>query len=123
MFRSLLDLSENQSFVVIDFHKFGNKVITQNNNIITHDAFVRVDVSIHESAVVAWTIIVKIMIDTDSEAIIIYGLYLSSLDQALAHKIIGRRGRTHGARIVSTQAKNEIIKRVMRVNNDYKIVL
>ncbi len=114
-FINLLDLSENHIFVVIFFHRLGKIVMIQKKSIITHEALVSVFVSIPESTVVACTSIVKMIIDTERAAMMIYGLYLSSLDQALAPNIIGRSGRTQGARIVSIQAKNEMINRVMRL--------
>jgi hypothetical protein len=85
----------------------------QKKIMITQEAFVSVFVSIHESTVVAWTNIVNMIIETDKEAIIIYGLDLSSPAPALAPNITGKSGSTHGARIVSIQAKNEISKSVI----------
>jgi hypothetical protein len=51
---------------------------------------------------------VKIIIETRSEAMIIYGLFLSS-DRALLPSISGKTGNTQGAKIVNTHAKNDKI--------------
>lgn len=110
---SLLDLSENHILVVTFFHKFGNIVIIQNSNIMIHEACLRMSVHIHERTVVACTIIVKIIIERDSEPIIIYGLYLFVDDHADAHSIIGSKGKTQGASIVSIPAKKDIINKAI----------
>jgi len=114
--RSLLEPSESQSFVVIFFQRLGKIVIIQKNIIMTPENFVSVFVSIPESTVVACNNIVKIMIDTESEAIIIYGLDLSLLSPALAPSITGSKGSTHGARIVRIPAKNDTMSNVIIIN-------
>ena len=86
----------------------------QKNIIIIPETFVRFFGSTPDRTVVAWIIIVNIIIETDSEAIMIYGFDLLSHDPALAQSITGRSGRTQGASIVSIPAKNEIIKRVIK---------
>ena len=53
------------------------------------------------------------IIENHKEAIIIYGLDLFSASLTLAHKITGKSGKTHGARIVKTQARNDTINNVI----------
>ena len=58
----------------------------------------------------------KATIETIKDSIIIYGLYLSSDSVVEAHKITGNKGKTQGARIVNTQAKNDTTSKVI-INN------
>ena len=110
-----LDLSENPNFVERFFHKFGNIVIIQNNIKITHENNFHTIGSTHINTVEAFSNKENNIIDKESEPIIIYGLNLSSASAAQAQRITGNNGNTHGARIVSTQAKNDTINNVIRI--------
>jgi len=55
------------------------------------------------------------IIERAREAIITNGHFLSSGFSILPERIIGRSGSTHGARIVSTQAKKEMSKSVIGI--------
>ena len=67
----MLDLSENHNFVEIFFHKFGKIVITQNKiNIIQENNF-QIIGSTHINIVDAFSNNENIIIDTQSEIIII----------------------------------------------------
>lgn len=113
--RSLFELSENQSFVLMFFQRLGKRVIIQNNTIIVQEIYFKKPVPIHESMVVACTIIVTIIIETESDAIIMYGLDLLAAFPALAQRITGKSGRTQGASMVSIPAKKETIINVIIV--------
>ena len=58
------------------------------------------------------------MIETLSEAMIIYGLYLSLESSTEAPSITGKSGNTQGAKIVRTQDKNETISNDIGKNKE-----
>jgi len=111
--RFWFDLSENHNLVERFFHTFGNKVIIQNNINITHENNFQTIGSTQIKTVDALSSRENKIIENHNEAIIMYGLYLSSESVAHAHRITGNNGRTHGARIVNTQAKNDTINNVI----------
>ena len=109
----VLDFSDNHILVEKSFHKLGNIVINQNNiKIIQENNFHTIG-STHMNNVEALSRRENIIIDIQRDNIIIYGLNLSLVSDAEAHKIIGKSGNTHGARIVNTQARNDIINNVI----------
>jgi len=108
-----LDLSENHNFVDRVFHKLGKIVIIQNNIKITHENNFQTIGSTHIKIVVAFSNNENSIIDILSDSIIIYGLLLFDESVAHAHNITGKSGNTHGANIVSTPAKNDIISSVI----------
>ena len=113
----LLDLSENHNLVERFFHKLGNIVIIQNNiKIIQENNFHTIG-STQINTVEAFNNKENKIIDIDRDAIIIYGLYLSLESAAQAHKITGKSGKTHGARIVNIQARNETINKLIMFLN------
>jgi len=65
------------------------------------------------STVLAFKSIENRRTDTESEAIIIYGVYLFLASSTEAPSIIGRSGRTHGANTVSTPEKNAMSSSVI----------
>ena len=87
----------------------------QNNTIIVPEIYFKKPVPTHDNSAVACTIIVTIIIETESDAMIIYGLDLLAVSQALAQRITGKSGRTQGASIVSIPAKKETIINVIIV--------
>ena len=107
------DFHENHNFVETFFHKFGNIVIIQKNMIIIPEISFQTIGSTHIKIVEAFKSKENITTENISDAIIIYGLYLSSESELLAQSITGSNGKTHGVRIVKTQAKNDTISKVI----------
>lgn len=107
----IFDLSDNQSLVVIFFHRFGKIVIIQNIiKIIQLKSFHTIG-STHINKVDAFNNNENIIIEILSDIIIIYGLDLLSNSCILLQRIIGKSGKTHGASIVKIPAKKEIISK------------
>lgn len=102
----MLDFWSNHILEDIFFHKFGNIVMIQKIKIINQDILVKIDLSNHIKRVVAFNNSENIIIETESDAIIIYGLALLSCNDE--PRIIGKSGKTQGARTVNIPAKNEI---------------
>ena len=119
--KAWLDLFHKPIFVEKLSHKCGNMVIIQNPIKITQEKSFQTIGFTQINIVEAFKSSEKIIIDTHKEAIIIYGLYLSLTSVAEAHKITGKSGKTQGAKIVSTQAKNDTISKVIMIF--YKIKL
>lgn len=112
LYNALLDLVSNQSFRDIFFHKSGNNVIIQ-SQIINHPE--NIDQKLCGTVikrVVAFNNIEKSIIEIANEAIIIYGHFLL-LSSTLQAKIIGKRGKTHGASIVKTPAIKETKSKII----------
>lgn len=101
----LFELSD--IFQEIFFHKFGKIIIHQKNIKIPPLILFQIRGSTHKNKVEAFKSIEKIIIEMIRDRIIIYGLYLSLLSAILTHKITGKSGSTHGAKMVKTHAKNE----------------
>ena len=64
-------------------------------------------------AVEPFKIRVKMNTETDNAAIMTNGLFLFAASVTLDPSTTGKRGRTHGASMVSTPAINEMMKKVM----------
>jgi hypothetical protein len=111
-----LDLSESHIFVEKFFHKFGKIVIIQNSIKITQENNFQTIGSSHIKIVDTFNKSENITIEIAKENIIIYGLDLFFEFSTDAHNIIGKSGNTHGASIVSTHAKNDIINNVILFN-------
>ena len=101
--------AEFENFPDIFFQIFGNKVIIQKNTIIIPDAIFKYFSGVQINNVVAFNNNVKTSTEKASERIIIYGLDLLSASPAEAHNITGKSGKTQGAKIVRTPAKNDKI--------------
>lgn len=108
-----LDLSDNHSFVEKFFQTLGKRVTSQNITKIAQENIFQTIGSTQINTVEAFNSNENTIIETQREAIIIYGLYLSLASVADAHIITGSKGNTHGARIVKTQAKKETINKVI----------
>ncbi len=91
-------------------------VIIQKIINITQEKIFHTIGSNHIKSVVALSNIENITIENIRDSIIIYGLYLSSGLVVLAQSITGKSGKTQGARIVKTQARNDTIKIVINQN-------
>lgn len=71
LFNAWFDLSENHSLVVTDFHKFGNKVITQKNVTIIHEKYFQKSLGISINIVDTFNKRVKTSIDNQRDNMII----------------------------------------------------
>jgi len=106
--KNSFDLDSKPNFKLILFHKSGNKVIIQNKIIIIQEMLVNISLLNHIKSVLAFNAKEKIIIEIESENIIIKDFLLLFLSQILLHNIIGKSGKTHGASIVKIPEKNEI---------------
>ena len=105
----VFDFSSPKS-IPIFFHKFGNNsVIPKNKTIDPENIFQKIG-GIVINAVENFSNNVNKIIETLSDAVIIYGLYLF-LSVMLPPIITGKSGKTQGANIVNTPAKKEKGKR------------
>jgi hypothetical protein len=110
---NLLELSENLNFDVIVFHKFENIVMIQRVTIIPHENDFQKLGGTQISTVLALRMIEKSIIETLSDPIIIRGIFLLFPSSALAPRTMGKSGRTHGARTVSTPERNAITSKII----------
>ena len=110
------ELEENHAFIDRIFHKFGKRVIIQNHISIPPLNNFHTIGSTHIKIVDTFNKREKIIIGSQRDAIIIYGFNLSLLSVADAHNITGNKGKTHGANIVNTQARNDRIIKVIIIN-------
>jgi hypothetical protein len=111
------DFVSNLNFADIFFHRFGNIVIIQSKINITQDKLLQKLWGTFIKTVVALSKIENTNIENQSEAIIIYGHFLSSGFSIDPESIIGKSGKTHGAKIVKTHEKKEIIsKNIICIN-------
>ncbi|MDP5039184.1 MAG: hypothetical protein NWP80_01950 [Candidatus Gracilibacteria bacterium] len=101
------DFVSNQSFAEKFFHTLGNIVIIPSQTISPPENIAQKLCGTQIKKVVAFRNRENTIIERASDAIITNGHFLSSGFSILPERIIGRSGSTHGARIVSTQAKNE----------------
>lgn len=113
--KASLDFLSNHILEDIFFHKSGKIVIIHNQKISPPENIAQKLCGTHIKNVVAFKSIEKTIIDIASEAIIIYGHFLL-FSSTLQAKIIGRSGKTQGAKIVRTHAKNEIINKSIFIN-------
>ena len=110
--KSAFELFQKAKSHEIFFHMFGKSVIIPNPIISPHEKLFQNHDGTSISSVDHFNIIEKTRTDRLSDPIIISGVNLFLLSSALAPKIIGKRGKIHGARIVKTPEKNYINKSV-----------
>jgi hypothetical protein len=117
LFKSLLEESESLNLDVTDFHKFGKTVINHSAIIIPPENDFQKLEGIHVNSRLTFSKIVKSIIETLSEPIIIRGIFLLFPSSALAQSTIGRRGKTQGAKTVRTQEKNAITRSTIYIKS------
>lgn len=110
--RASVDLFSNPSFIEILFHKLGNRVIIQSQIISQPENIDQKVGGTCINSVDAFSKIENTTIEKAKEAIITNGHFLL-FSSKLPARIIGKSGNTHGARIVSIHAKNDIISSII----------
>lgn len=95
------------------FQRFGKIVIIPKAIIIPHENVFQKLGGTHIRTVLAFNIKEKRIIEILRDHIITRGIFLLFPSSALAHKTIGRSGKTQGAKTVRTQDKNAIMRSVI----------
>jgi hypothetical protein len=116
---SSFDFPENPSFVEIFFHRFGKIVIIPRATNTPPENDFQNDGGTSISIVLAFNKREKRIIEILNDQIITKGIFLFSPSSALAHKTIGSRGKTQGAKTVNIPDKNAITKSVIPIFINY----